>query len=143
MRRLLLIILGVVVVLGGFAAFDSMFTLHQTKQALVLQFGRYVATIQEAGLHFKVPFLQGIEIFDKRILDLDPPAQEVILADQKRINVDAFVRYKIVDPLEFKKKAVTQTNFPIGIEHIIFFKLFPEAPSIIIFLFLPSRLFLF
>ena len=111
MRRLLLIIFGVVVVVGGFAAFDSMFTLHQTKQALVLQFGRYVATIQTPGLNFKVPFVQGIEVFDKRILDLDPPAQEVILADQKRINVDAFVRYKIVDPLEFKKKAVTQTNF--------------------------------
>ena len=58
-----------------------------------------------------MPIFQDVEFFDKRILDLDPPAQEVILQDQKRINVDSFVRYKIVDPLEFKRRAVTESNF--------------------------------
>ncbi len=110
MNRLLLIITGVVVV-GGIVAFDALYTVHQTKQALVLQFGRPVTVEREPGLHFKLPLLQDVEYFDRRILDLDPPAQEVILADQKRVNIDAFMRYKIVDPLKFKRFALTQTNF--------------------------------
>ena len=111
MNRIILIVLGVVVVVGGISAFDAMYTVHQTQHALVLQFGRYVRTESDPGLHFKKPFLESVEYFENRLLDLDPPAQEVVLADQKRVNVDAFVRYKIVKPLEFKKKAVTQTNF--------------------------------
>ena len=111
MNKILVVILGVLVVGGGVAAFDAMYTIHETKHALILQFGRYVRTASDPGLQFKKPFLENVEYFDKRVLDLDPPAQEVILADQKRIIVDSFVRYKIVDPLEFKKKAVTQTNF--------------------------------
>ena len=111
MNRILLVILGVVVVAGGIAAFDTIYTVHETKHALVLQFGRYVRTASDPGLNFKKPFLENVEFFDKRVLELDPPAQEVILADQKRIIVDSFVRYKIVNPLEFKKKAVTQVNF--------------------------------
>jgi membrane protease subunit HflC len=111
MNKILVVILGVIVVAGGVAAFDAMYTIHETKHALILQFGRYVRTASDPGLQFKKPFLENVEYFDKRVLDLDPPAQEVILADQKRIIVDSFVRYKIVDPLEFKKKAVTQTNF--------------------------------
>lgn len=111
MNRILLIITGVLVVLGGIVAFDALYTVHQTQQALVLQFGRPVKVEREPGLKYKLPLLQDVEFFDKRVLDLDPPAQEVILADQKRINVDAFVRYRIVDPLEFKRKALTQANF--------------------------------
>jgi membrane protease subunit HflC len=111
MNRLLLIITGVVVVVGGIVAFDALYTVHQTQQALVLQFGRPVKVEREPGLKFKLPLLQDVEYFDRRILDLDPPAQEVILADQKRVNIDAFMRYRIVDPLEFKRKALTQTNF--------------------------------
>lgn len=111
MNRMPLILLGVVVVVVGFISFDAVYTVHQTQQALVLQFGKPVQVVREPGLKFKLPMLQDVEFFDRRILDLDPPAQEVILADQKRVNVDAFVRYRIVDPLEFKRKAVTQTNF--------------------------------
>ena len=111
MNRIILIVLGTVVVVGGILAFDAMYTGHQTQHALILQFGRYVRTESNPGLHFKKPFLESVEYFENRLLDLDPPAQEVVLADQKRVNVDAFVRYKIVKPLEFKKKAVTQTNF--------------------------------
>ncbi len=111
MNRVFLIVFGIIVIVGGLAAFDGVYTVHQTQQALVLQFGRPILVEREPGLKFKTPFLQDVEYFDRRILDLDPPAQEVILADQKRINVDSFVRYKIVDPLEFKKKAVTSINF--------------------------------
>ena len=111
MNKILLVILGVVVVGGGIAAFDSMYIVHETKHALVLQFGKFVRTASDPGLQFKKPFLENVEYFDKRVLELDPAAQEVILSDQKRIIVDSFVRYKIVNAVEFKKKAVTQINF--------------------------------
>ena len=111
MKKTVPVILGLVLIVIGVIAYSSMFTVHQTQQALILQFGNPIRTIPEAGLHFKMPFVQNVEYYDRRILDLDPPVQEVILLDQKRINVDAFARYKIVNPLEFRKRAVTNQNF--------------------------------
>ena len=111
MKKPVLTILGVIVAVIGIVAYSAAFTVHQTQQALVLQFGNPIRTFSEAGLHFKMPFVQNVEYYDRRILDLDPPVQEVILFDQKRINVDAFARYRIVDPLEFRKRAVTDLNF--------------------------------
>ena len=111
MKKLVLALFGLIVIALGVIAYSTMFTVHQTQQALILQFGNPIRTIPEPGLQFKMPFIQNVEYYDRRILDLDPPVQEVILADQKRINVDAFARYKIVDPLEFRKRAVTNQNF--------------------------------
>jgi len=112
MGRLQLIIGGVIVLILGIVVFDGLFVVHQVQSALVLQFGRPVGNaIKVPGLQWKWPIIQDVEFFDKRILDLDPQPEEVILQDKKRINVDSFVRYKIVDPLEFKRRAVTQTNF--------------------------------
>ena len=111
MNKVVLAIIGLSIAVAGIVAYGAMFTVHQTQQALILQFGNPIRTIPEPGLHFKMPFIQNVEYYDRRILDLDPPVQEVILADQKRINVDAFARYKIVDPLEFRKRAVTDVNF--------------------------------
>ena len=104
-------IIGVLVVVLGIVANSALFTVHQTTQALILQFGNPIRVVKEPGLHVKMPFLQNAELFDGRILDLDPPVQEVILADQKRLNVDAFARYKITDPLEYRKRALTDANF--------------------------------
>ena len=106
-----LAILGIVLIAAGVITYSGLFTVHQTQQALVLQFGSPVRLVREPGLNLKIPFVQNIEYFDRRILDLDPPVQEVILFDQKRINVDAFARYRIVDALEFRKRAVTDANF--------------------------------
>ena len=111
MIRPVLDIIGLILVVAGVVFYASIFTVHQTQQAQILQFGNPIRMVPEAGLHFKMPFIQDVEYYDRRILDLDPPVQEVILADQKRINVDAFARYKIVDPLEFRKRAVTDANF--------------------------------
>ena len=111
MKKPVLAIIGVIIAVLGIVAYSAAFTVHQTQQALVLQFGNPIRTFSEAGLHFKMPFVQNVEYYDRRILDLDPPVQEVILFDQKRINVDAFARYRIVDPLEFRKRAVTDLNF--------------------------------
>ena len=100
MRAFLAVIL---VLLGGaaLAAYFSLFIVQQTEQALVLEFGKPKRVIQEPGLHWKIPFVETVDIFDKRILDMDSQPQEVIALDQKRLVVDAFTRYKIVDPLRF------------------------------------------
>ena len=111
MKKPFLAVFGLIIVVAGVTAYGALFTVHQTQQALILQLGNPIRTVPEPGLHFKLPFIQNVEFYDRRILDLDPPAQEVILLDQKRINVDAFARYKIADPLEFRKRAVTNQNF--------------------------------
>ncbi|MGB0683949.1 MAG: protease modulator HflC [Magnetovibrionaceae bacterium] len=102
---------GVIVIVLGVLLYGALFTVHQASQALVLQFGNPVRVEQDPGLKFKMPFIQNVEFYDRRILDLDPASQEIILADQKRVNVDAFLRFKITDPLEFRKRAVTLANF--------------------------------
>ena len=111
MKRSVLVGLAVVIGLSAVLAFSALFTVRQDQQALVLQFGNPVRVERTPGLKVKVPFIQNVEYYDRRILDLDPPTQEVILADQKRINVDAFARYRILDPLEFRKRAGTDANF--------------------------------
>lgn len=111
MKNASLVIMGVVLLVGFIVGQSAMFTVHQSEQVLVLQFGNPIRVIREPGLNFKVPFVQDVTRYDARILDLDPPVQEVLLADQKRVNVDSFARYKIIDPLEFRKKAGTDANF--------------------------------
>jgi membrane protease subunit HflC len=82
-------------------AYASMFTVYQTRQAIVVRLGEPKRVITEPGLHFKAPFIDTVIHVDKRILDLENPAQEVIASDQKRLVVDAFARYKITDALRF------------------------------------------
>jgi len=100
------IFLALLLILGGIAAagvYTSAFVVHQNEQALVLEFGKLKREVREPGLHWKIPLVETVDIFDKRILDLDTASQEVTASDQKRIVVDAFARYKIVNPLEFYK----------------------------------------
>jgi modulator of FtsH protease HflC len=100
-------IFGAIIVVAGFFAFSSFYTLHQTQQALVLQFGNPVDVITKPGLKFKVPFIQNVEFMENRILSFDAPAEEIIASDQKRLVVDSFIRYKISDALEFYKSVST------------------------------------
>ncbi|MBT5428369.1 MAG: protease modulator HflC [Rhodospirillaceae bacterium] len=111
MNKIFLAVIGVIAIVLGIVGSASLFTVHQTQQALVLQLGNPIRVESEPGLKFKLPFVQDVTFYDRRILDLDPPAQEIILNDQKRINVDSFVRYKIINPLEFLKTAQTDANF--------------------------------
>jgi len=94
-------VLGVIVALLGVIAYGSFFTVHQTQQAIVLQFGEPKRVIREAGLQLKIPLIQNVEFLDKRILAFDTPPEEVIASDQKRMIVDAFSRFRISDPLLF------------------------------------------
>ncbi len=101
MSKIIMIILAVVIAIAGVAATSAIFTVDERQQALVLRFGDPQRTISEPGLNFKMPFLDEVRYFDKRILDYDAPPEEVIASDKKRLVVDAFTRYKITDPLKF------------------------------------------
>jgi membrane protease subunit HflC len=94
-------LVAALVVLGLIVAYGTLFTVYQTRQALVVRLGEPVRVITEPGLHYKIPLIDSVITIDKRILDLENPAQEVIASDQKRLVVDAFARYRIKDVLKF------------------------------------------
>jgi len=100
----LLFFLAVLALVTVAAAAGAMFTVEQTEQALVLRFGEPVAgrgLITEPGLHFKIPIIENVVSFDNRILDVESPNLEVLAADNQRLEVDSFIRYRIVDALKF------------------------------------------
>ena len=97
MKRILIpvfVVLGVIV-------YNALFVVQEINQAIVLQFGDPKKIITKPGLNYKIPFIQNVVYLDRRVLNLDNPPEEVIAADQKRLIVDAFARFKIVDPLKF------------------------------------------
>jgi modulator of FtsH protease HflC len=94
-------LIAVLVAIAVVVTYGALFTVHQNQQALVLRLGEPVKILTEPGLQFKYPLVDSVVYIDKRILDLENPAQEVIASDQKRLVVDAFARYKIFDPLKF------------------------------------------
>ena len=89
-----------IIVIGVFL-FQSIIIVQEINQAIVLQFGNPKKIITEAGLNFKLPFIQNVVYLDKRVLNLDNPPEEVIASDQKRLIIDAITRFQIVDPLKF------------------------------------------
>ena len=80
---------------------SALFTVHQTERVLIAQFGEVVATIDKPGLHVKLPFVQNVISFDRRLLNVELPGEEVILGDQRRLIVDSFTVFRIADPLKF------------------------------------------
>ena len=101
MSRLAGIALGALAAVAAVAAYESFFIVDEREQAIVLQFGEPRRVVREPGLQFKIPFIQNVTVFDRRILLFDNPVEEIISSDQKRLIVDAFARYRIVDPLLF------------------------------------------
>ena len=97
--RISIIVLGLL----GLIAYLSIFTVFEIKNAIVLQFGDPKRVIMEPGLNFKIPFVLNVVFIDNRILDIDAPPAEVIASDQKRLIVDAYVKFKIIDVLDFYK----------------------------------------
>ncbi|MEY3730539.1 MAG: protease modulator HflC [Pseudomonadota bacterium] len=95
-----IILLGVLAA-AIFTASSTLFTVQETQQVLITQFGEPKRVIQQPGLHAKLPFIQNVISFDRRLLDFDAPGEEVILGDQRRLIVDSFTRYRINDPLRF------------------------------------------
>jgi len=110
MPRSKLAIVGAVIIVLGIIASFSVFTVRETEQKLVLQFGQWKRTASEPGIQFKWLW-QSAQKYEKRVLSVDPDAEEVLLNDQKRILVDAFARYRITDPLKFFQTVRTETTF--------------------------------
>jgi modulator of FtsH protease HflC len=94
-------IIAAVVLLALIVAYGSLFTVHQTDQVIVVRLGEPIRVVTDPGLNFKIPLLDSVISVEKRIVDLENPAQEVITSDQKRLVVDAFARYRINDALKF------------------------------------------
>jgi len=92
---------AVVAIIALFLLYNSVFTVYQTRQALVVRLGQPVRVVTEPGLNFKIPLIDSVISIDKRILDLENASAEVIASDQKRLVVDAFARYRITNPLLF------------------------------------------
>jgi modulator of FtsH protease HflC len=122
---------GVAAVVALFLLLNALYTVHQTQQALVLQFGNPVRIVQDPGLHLKVPFVQQVDYFENRVLDFDAPSVELVLGDQKRLVVDAFARYRITDALRFRQSVGNESSFRGRLEPIVFSSLrsvLGEAP---------------
>jgi len=112
-------IIGIAVFIIGVILYSSIFVIREDEQALVLQFGDPRREVKEAGLNFKVPFIQDAVYFDKRVLDFDASAAEVPTLDQKQLVVDSFARYRILDPLKFYQTVVFEANAEAQINNII------------------------
>ena len=121
-QNLLLAILGIIVLLVMLGA-SPFFILDLTQTAIVVQLGEPKRTVTEPGLKFKIPFVQEVTYFDKRLLDYDVPAREVITQDKKTILIDNFAKWKIVDPLQVYKSFQTQRGALQRLDDIIYSEL--------------------
>ena len=101
MNRRLLTIIAVALVVAGIFAMSSLFIVEQTEEALVLRLGEVRDVIPSPGLKMKLPFVENVIFYDNRLLDFEPPPEEVIVSDQKRLVVDTYTRYRITNPLLF------------------------------------------
>ena len=107
-NRRMLTVLAVVLVVAGIFTMSSLFIVDQTEEALVLQFGQPRRVIRDPGLQVKRPFIENVIFYDNRLLDFEPPPEEVIVSDQKRLVVDTYTRYRIIDPLLFYQTVSTE-----------------------------------
>jgi membrane protease subunit HflC len=94
-------VVAALILFGLVIGYSTLFTVYQTRQAIVVRLGQPVRVVTDPGLNYKIPLIDSVIHIDKRILDIESPAQEVIASDQKRLVVDAFARYKITDALLF------------------------------------------
>lgn len=116
-----LIILGGVLAGAIFVAASALFAVQQTQQVLITQFGEPIRVIRDPGLAWKIPFIQTVIPFDRRLIDFDQPGQEIILGDQRRLVVDTFTRYRITDPLRFYQSVgATEGGIRLRLGPIVF-----------------------
>jgi len=108
MSRAVLIVLAILIAVIGLLGVSAFFTVDERQQALVLRFGDPQREVKDPGIHLKMPFVDNVIYLDKRILDYDAPPEEMIFSDKKRLVVDAFTRFKIVDPLLFVQSSTTE-----------------------------------
>ncbi len=110
MMRNSALVTGIALLVILLAAASALFTVGQTEQVLITQFGQPIRVIATPGLHVKVPFIQTVISFDRRLLDYSTPGEEVILSDQRRLIVDSFTRFHITDPLQYYQAVGAQED---------------------------------
>jgi len=134
MKRIILIGIAVVIAVGAFLAYNAAFIVRETEQVIVMQFGDPQRVLNdvvrlddgqlqdqsdEKGLNFKLPFVQNLITYEKRVLGLNPPGEELILADQKRVVVDTYSRWRIADPILFYQSVTSEANARSRLSDII------------------------
>lgn len=120
------LIAAVLIVVALVLLLQSAFTVDMTQQALVLEFGRYIGTVKEPGLHFKMPFYQQITHYDRRVLTSDIKPGEYLTLDKKRLVTDPVSRWRIEDPLQFFKSVVNEAGALARLEPIVLSELRAE-----------------
>ena len=118
MRRFATLIVGIAIVSLGILANSMLFAVPQTEQVIVLQFGNPIRVIKDPGLNWKWPW-QSVVPYERRILNLDPPVERVILSDQKPLLVDSYARYTITDPLRFFQSVRTESELRVRLGTIV------------------------
>jgi membrane protease subunit HflC len=101
MNKPISIVAGVLLIALGIVAYSGLFYVRETQQTLVVQFGEPQRVVTDPGLHFKIPIVQQVISFERRLLDFDAVTQEIPTIDQRQVLVDAYARYRITDPLRF------------------------------------------
>ena len=119
MNNRILVALAVVLIVIGVLLSSSLFIVNQTESALVLQFGQPRREVRTPGLWVKRPFIENVVFYDNRVLDYEPPPEEVIVSDQKRLVVDSYARYRIIDPLLFYQTVGTEEGVRARLSAIV------------------------
>jgi membrane protease subunit HflC len=117
----------VVIVLAAVVLAGSIFTVDETEQAIVTQLGKYVRTVRNPGLHFKIPFVQTPHKFEDRVLEYDAAVAKVITSDKKHLMLDNYARWRIVDPLKFYQTVRTQFDAQSRLDDIVFSEIREEV----------------
>ncbi|MCI2425914.1 protease modulator HflC [Candidatus Acetothermia bacterium] len=121
MGKILAILIAVILAL--IVIFQAVFTIDEREQAIILQLGKYIRTIDQPGLHFKIPFIQSIVRIERRVLVADAPATEFITLDKERLVVDSYSRWRIVDPHRFFKTVTDEYRARLRLNDIAISKL--------------------
>jgi len=118
----IILLIVIVILLAG-----SVFTMDETQQAIVTQLGKYVRTVTEPGLHFKVPFLQSVHKFEDRVLEYDAAAAKIITSDKKHLVIDNYARWKITDPLKLYQTVRNEFGAQARLDDIVFSEIREEV----------------
>lgn len=123
-------VIVIVLLIAAFVALQSLFIVDETQQAIILEFGDPIVTIQTPGLATKLPFIQNVLYFEKRILSSDAPPQEYLTTDKKRLVVDHVTRWQITDPLRFFERVKTEAGARARLDDIVFSELRRELATV-------------
>ncbi|MHC4482890.1 MAG: protease modulator HflC [Planctomycetota bacterium] len=116
--KIIIAVVLVIVIVIALAA--SLFTVDEKEQAIIMQLGKYVRTVTEAGLRFKVPFVQSVHKFEDRVLEYDAAAAKMITQDKKQLLVDNYARWQIVDPLKLYQTVRNESGAQARLDDIVF-----------------------